>query len=68
MKKYTYVTTDQTFKPEYHGQKETFKTTFRQVDNRGGDIEIDEIIIFDGGDVYGYEKENQNCILGTPRD
>lgn len=58
---------EMTFKPQYYGGQEPFKTTFRQVDNRGGDIEIDEIIIFDGGDVYGYEKENQNCILGTPR-
>ena len=50
------------FNPTYNGGQQgyIFKTTFRQVDNRGGDIEPGVIIIFDGGDVYGYEKNNTN--------
>lgn len=52
------------FNPTYYGDKteKKFNTTFRQINNRGSDIEIDEIIIFDGGDVNGYEKDITNSI------
>ncbi len=52
------------FSPKYFGDKteKKFDTTFRQINNRGSDIEIDEIIIFDGGDVNGYEKDLTNSI------
>ena len=39
-------------------ENQAFKTSFHQIDNSGGDIYVDEIIIFDGGDVYGYETNN----------
>lgn len=59
MKK-NYITTENSFNPKYHGDntENIYKSNFRQIDNRGGDIELDEIIIYDGGDVYGYPKEN----------
>lgn len=52
------------FSPTYYGDKseKKFDTTFREINNRGSDIEIDEIIIFDGGDVNGYEKDLTNSI------
>lgn len=50
---------ENTFNPKYYGEKseQKFNSKFIAVNN-GYDIELDEIIIFDGGDVYGYEKEN----------
>ena len=59
MKK-NYVTTENSFNPKYYGDntENIYKSNFRQIDNRGGDIELDEIIIYDGGDVHGYPKEN----------
>ncbi len=59
-----YTSEDNVFKPSYYGADSdyVFKTTFRQIDNRGGDIEPKLIIIFDGGDVYGYEEDLKNCI------
>jgi len=53
-------TKENSFNPKYYGEKSenTFNTQFHQINNRGDDIELDEIIIYDGGDVYGYEKEN----------
>ena len=52
------------FSPTYYGDKseKKFDTIFREINNRGSDIEIDEIIIFDGGDVNGYEKDLTNSI------
>ena len=52
------------FNPTYNGGQQgyIFKTTFHQIDNTGGDIQVDKIIIFDGGDVYGYEIDNTNNI------
>jgi hypothetical protein len=38
------------------------------VNNRGDIIELDEIIIFDGGDVYGYEKNLKDDFLAETRD
>ena len=50
---------ENTFSPKYYGEKneQKFDSKFIAVNN-GYDIELDEIIIFDGGDVYGYEKKN----------
>ena len=53
---------NKTFNSTYSQSNETFKSKFDQKDNTGGDIQIDEIIIFDGGDVYGYETDYQNYI------
>lgn len=52
------------FNPQYYGEKSEnkFDIQFRQVNNTGSNIELDEIIIFDGGDVHGYEKNNKNHI------
>ena len=50
---------ENTFSPKYYGDKneQKFDSKFIAVNN-SYDIEVDEIIIFDGGDVYGYEKKN----------
>lgn len=61
---------ERVFKPKYYGEKSEhiFNTTFKQVNNRGDVIELDEIIIFDGGDVYGYEKNLKDDFLAETRD
>lgn len=57
-----YTTDDKVFKPTYRKDDEgIFKTTFKEVSNRQ-EVEPGIIIIFDGGDVYGYEKDLENCI------
>lgn len=57
-----YITDDKVFNPTYQKDNEgVFKTTFKEVSNRS-DIEPGVIIIFDGGDVYGYEEDLKNCI------
>lgn len=55
---------DNVFNPKYYGEKseQQFNTQFRQVNNTGSDIELDEIIIFDGGDINGYPENNKNHI------
>lgn len=57
-----YTTDDKVFRPAYRKDDEgVFKTTFKEVSNKS-DIEPGIIIIFDGGDVYGYEEDIKNCI------
>lgn len=57
-----YTTNDMVFKPAYRKDSEgVFKTVFKEVSNHQ-EIEPGIIIIFDGGDVYGYEKDLKNCI------
>ena len=57
-----YTTDDKVFRPAYRKDDEgVFKTTFKEVSNKS-DIEPGIIIIFDGGDVYGYEEDLKNCI------
>ena len=57
-----YTTDDKVFKPMYRKDDEgIFKTTFKEVSNRQ-EVEPGIIIIFDGGDVYGYEEDLKNCI------
>ena len=52
------------FETTYHGEQSEniFKSNFKKVDNQGYDIELDCIIIFDGGDVDGYEKDTEDHI------
>ena len=57
-----YTTDDKVFRPAYRKDDEgVFKTTFKEVSNKS-DIEPGIIIIFDGGDVYGYEEDIKDCI------
>lgn len=57
-----YTTDDKVFKPAYQKDGDgIFKTTFKEVSNKSA-IEPGVIIIFDGGDVYGYEEDLKNCI------
>ena len=57
-----YTTDDKVFKPTYRKDDEgIFKTTFKEVSNRQ-EVEPGIIIIFDGGDVYGYEEDLKNRI------
>ena len=57
-----YTTNDMVFRPSYQKDDEgLFKTTFKEISNRQ-EVESGVIIIFDGGDVYGYEKDLENCI------
>lgn len=49
---------EHTFKLNYYGSTQIFNTKFKKVANKGDDIELDQIIIFDGGDKDGYEKDN----------
>ena len=57
-----YTTDDKVFKPTYRKDEENiFKTTFKEVSNRQ-EVEPGVIIIFDGGDVHGYEENLKNCI------
>lgn len=44
-----------------------FKTNFTKVDS-STDLDLDLLLIFDGGDVNGYEKDLQDYIQATPRD
>lgn len=45
----------------------TFKTSFNKVDS-STDLDLDLIIIFDGGDVNGYEKDLEDYIQTAPRN
>lgn len=57
-----YTIDDKAFRPTYRKDNERiFKTTFKEVSNRQ-EVEPGVIIIFDGGDVYGYEEDLKNCI------
>lgn len=44
-----------------------FKGQFHKIDS-STDLDLDLLLIFDGGDVDGYEKDLQNYIQATPRD
>lgn len=44
-----------------------FKSRFNKVDS-STDLDLDLLLIFDGGDVNGYEKDLQDYIQATPRD
>lgn len=59
-----FISVDSNFSPKYHGtqSENTFKSQFKKVNNEGYDIELDCIIIFDGGDVDGYEKSLEDYI------
>ncbi len=59
-----FVSVSNTFDPKYHGEQSEniFKSQFKKVNNEGYDIDLDCIIIFDGGDVDGYEKSLEDHI------
>lgn len=44
-----------------------FKGNFSKVDS-STDLDLDLLLIFDGGDVDGYEKDLQDYIQATSRD
>ncbi len=44
-----------------------FKGQFHKIDS-STDLDLDLLLIFDGGDVDGYEKDLQDYIQATPRD
>lgn len=44
-----------------------FKSQFHKIDS-STDLDLDLLLIFDGGDVDGYEKDLQDYIQATPRD
>ena len=56
-------TTDSYFKTSFKSSSEevNFKSDFHAI-NSDADIDLDLIIIFDGGDVNGYEKDLKDSI------
>lgn len=56
-------TIDSYFKTSFKSSSEevNFKGDFHAI-NSDADIDLDLIIIFDGGDVYGYEKDLKDSI------
>ena len=44
-----------------------FRGQFNKIDS-STDLDLDLLLIFDGGDVDGYEKDLQDYIQATPRN